>query len=126
MLQDKDTDVEFNEATEGRRKKPSRKQQARVGEDPSMKSMEANVILTQKDTYRINTYFPSLDTVIVELSARFGEDEKDVDQNIICALVQIVIKKSGSDDDFRILSDTYGQDFDLLKVGTFNFEEMQT
>ena len=47
-------------------------------------------------------------------------------QNIICALVRIVIKKSGSDDDFRILSDTYGQDFDLLKADTFNFEEMQT
>ena len=82
---------------------PSRKQQARVGEDPSM---ETNVILTPKDTYRMNTYFPSLDTVIVELSSRFGEDEKDVDQNILCALARIVIKKSGSDDDFRILSDT--------------------
>ena len=118
VLQDKDTDVEFKEATEGRRKKPSRKQQARVGEDPSM---ETNVILTPKDTYRMNTYFPSLDTVIVELSSRFGEDEKDVDQNILCALARIVIKKSGSDDDFRILSDTYGQDINLLKADTFVF-----
>ena len=34
---------------------------------------------------------------------------------------RIVIKKSGSDDDFWILSDTYGQDFNLLKEDTFIF-----
>ena len=34
-----------------------------------------------------------MDTVIDELSARFWEDEKDVDQKILCALARYVIKK---------------------------------
>ena len=38
------------------------------------------------------------------MSARFVEKEKDVSQNIICA--GIVIKKIGSYNDFRLLSDT--------------------
>jgi len=94
----KNTRFTFKEARTPR-KTPSRHFQALVGELST-----APLLQTAKDYYRINTYYRSLDKVICEIKSRFDGN----DQDILCALGEIVLSDAPSQESFHTISIFYG------------------
>ena len=94
---------------------PSKRLQALSGENQSVDVQPVSTT-TAHFVYKIETYFTSLDHVVSEMKARFGEDESDKDQNLICALSSIVIHRNGSKKDFELICEHYNFDLDLLKA----------
>lgn len=62
--------------------------------------------------HRINTYFRSMDHVIAELESRFTGH----DQDVLCALGEVVLGNQPTQQNFKIVADHYELDRDLLAV----------
>ena len=73
---------QFKEPKLPRRKRPSKRMQALVGELPETTQCES-----VEDHFRINTFFNGLDKVITEMSVRFTGKDSDV----LCALGNVVM-----------------------------------
>ena len=65
-----------------------------------------------KSYHKINHFHPSLDKIITELKNRFAEN----DQNILCALGSLIFDKNIEEDTFKIVSEFYKLDIELLKA----------
>ena len=102
----KETRFTFKEAR-APRTKPSRRLQALIGE-----STDTTRVTSPKNYYRINTFYRCLDKVLGEMNSRFGGN----DQDMLCALGDVVLNESPSDDSFEVVSDFYGVDRDLLEM----------
>ena len=115
-----DSAVQFADAKLERLRVPSKRLQANVGEHPNHESTN----ITVQDQYRQNVYFPCFDSIITELEKRFGSDTLSKDQNLLCALHMIVVKATGTDEDFEIVSAHYGKDSEMLRVESKIFFDM--
>ena len=65
-----------------------------------------------KSNHRINHFYPSLDNIITELKNRFAQK----DQDILCALGSLIFDKNIEEDTFKIVSEFYKLDIELLKA----------
>lgn len=108
----KETLFTFKEAR-APRTKPSRRLQALVGE-----SNDAARETSPKNHHRINTFYRCFDRVLREMNSRFEGNDEDV----LCALGDIVLNSSPLNDSFEKVSDFYGLDRDLLEVEKSTFE----
>ena len=102
----------FKEATPPRTKIPSKRLQSLIGESTADSNPTPSIGHTAKEHYRINTYFPSLDKIVSEMKERF--DGKD--QDILCALGDIVLNNLPKADSLELVSHFYGVDKDLLEM----------
>ena len=66
---------------------------------------------TEQDYYRVSAYFSSLDMVTTELKSRFDKN----DQDVLCALGDVVLNRSPDKNSYKIVSAHYGIDVDLLE-----------
>ena len=90
------------------RHKPSKRRQVLMGESSSGHIEFSDL----KSYHRINHFYPSLDKIIIELKNRFAEN----DQNILCALGSLIFDKNIEEDTFKIVSEFYKLDIELLKA----------
>ena len=104
----KDTRFSFKEAHQPRRRKPPERNKALVGETGAAEP----AVLTEKDHYRVTGYYQSMDLVIAELNSRFDKNEQDV----LCALGDVVLSKSPGKTSYNIVSEHYNVDGDLLET----------
>ena len=61
--------------------------------------------------HRINTFYLSLDNVLSEIKSRFDNN----DQEILCALGDVVLNDSPLENSFDVVADIYNVDKDLLE-----------
>ena len=107
LLNTEDIDIVFKDCKLPVRR-PSKRHQALLGESSS-----ANTAFTDIEShYRINIYYTAMDKIITELKSRFAENENV----ILCALDKLVFESNVDDDSFRIVSEFYMLDKDLLKA----------
>ena len=102
-----DTDFSFQDARVPRRQTSTRLQ-ALVGENPSHNAQSKQ----PEDIHRVNTYFTSLDKVLAEMKARFGGN----DQDVLCALGDIILSDSPAIRSFILVSSYYSLDRALLQA----------
>lgn len=98
----------FRDATAPRSRQVSRRLLSLAGEAAE----EPSVPRTAADYHRINTYFRSLDQVVAELESRFTGN----DQDVLCALGDIVAGNQPTQRSFQLVADHYELDEDLLTV----------
>ena len=99
---------EFEDPKTPRHKRVPLRIQALAGEDGRENTNFSEAI----DHYRVNVYFTSLDLVINELKARFSEN----DQDVLCALSDIVMKSEPKSESFDLVANHYQVDRELLVV----------
>ena len=104
----RDTSFKFKDPSTKRSRKVSRRLQDLVGEERA----ETNTLQEQKDRYRIDTYFTSLDYVVSELESRFSEN----DFELLCNLSEVILNPSPKDECYDMVSSHYKIDKDLLIV----------
>ena len=109
-----DTPVTFRDARVPHRK-PSRRLQALVGEGVGIDAPE----MTAVRHHRVHTYYSSIDKVLLELDVRF----KGNDQDVLCALGAIALNATPSESDYKLVTDFYGLDKDLLEADHALFQE---
>ena len=96
------------------RTRPSRRLQGLTGETPAAANDSSQQ--TAKDHFRITDY-TSIDKVVSELQSRFeGNDE------VLCALGEIVFSHSPSINNIQTVSDFYGVDSEILSSEKSIFE----
>ena len=103
-----DSRFSFKEARLPRQKKPPKRIQALVGETGCGDQQSSH---TEQDYYRVSAYFSSLDMVTTELKSRFDKN----DQDVLCALGDVVLNRSPDKNSYKIVSAHYGIDVDLLE-----------
>lgn len=108
----KETRFTFKDAKAPRRR-PSRRLQALVGE-----SSNAVHETSPQNHYRINTFYQCFDKVLGEMKSRFEGNDEDV----LCALGDIVLNSSPLDNSFKKVADFYNLDRDLLQVEKSTYE----
>jgi hypothetical protein len=101
------TTISFKDATAPRCRQSSRRSQALIGEQfsggsPSQPSAESH--------YRVTTYYPTFDKVLLEMKSRFPSH----DQDILCALAEVVSKTNTSTESLALVSSFYGLDMEIL------------
>ena len=104
----KDSRFCFKEAQQPRRKKTPKRLQALIGETGGGTEQE---MITERDYYRVNAFYQSIDMIVAELKSRFDSN----DQDILCALGDIVLNRSTDKNSYSVVSDHYGIDADLLE-----------
>ena len=67
---------------------------------------------TAMDFYKVNVYFVSFDYVVSELESRFSEN----DQDILCALSEIVLTEKPNPKSFDVVAEHYAIDKDVLSA----------
>ncbi|XP_068756927.1 zinc finger MYM-type protein 1-like [Montipora capricornis] len=98
------------------RTRPSRRLQSLTGETPAAANDSSQQ--TEKDYFRITVYYTSIDKVVSELQSRF----EDNDQEVLCALGEIVFRRSLSINNIQTLSNFYGVDSGMLSSEKSIFE----
>ena len=63
-----------------------------------------------KVLYRLTTYYPTFDKVLLEMKSRFQSH----DQDILCALAEVVSKTNTSTESLALVSSFYGLDMEIL------------
>ena len=104
----KESDFIFKEAR-APRSKPSRRLQALIGEPTSLNTAHT---ITPQTHHRINTFYRSLDKVLNEMQSRFDNN----DQEILCALGDVVLNEHPSGKSFEMVAEFYNDDKELLEV----------
>ena len=97
------------------RTRPSRPLQGLTGETPAAANDSSQQ--TAKDHFRITDY-TSIDKVVSELQSRFEGN----DQEVLCALGEIVFSHSPSINNIQTVSDFYGVDSEMLSSEKSIFE----
>ncbi len=102
-----ETRFSFKDATPPRCQQPSRRLQALIGEQfggelPSQPSAESH--------YRVTTFYPTFDKVLLEMKSRF----RNHDQDILCALAEDVSKINASPKSLALVSSFYELDMEIL------------
>ena len=69
---------------------------------------------TAEDHFRVTVYYTSIDEVVCELQSRFEGN----DQEILCALGEIVFSCSPSHNNIQNVSNFYGVDSKMLSLKT--------
>ena len=92
------------------RTRPSRRHHSRTGETPAAANDSSQP--TAKDHFRITVYYTSIDKVVSELQSRFEGN----DQEVLCALGEIVFSRSPSINNIQTVSNFYGVDSEMHKV----------
>ncbi|XP_028406786.1 zinc finger MYM-type protein 1-like [Dendronephthya gigantea] len=100
------------------RNRPSRRLQALIGES----SDNVEKVTTPKNHHRINTFYRSLDSVIGEMKSRFSKN----DQEILCALGDVVLSKTPSRNSFELVAEFYKVDQEILAVEKSMYENSVT
>ena len=95
------------------RTKPSRQIQALVNESPEVN--DGTQRQTAEDYFRITCYYASIGKVVAEMRARF----EGHDQEVLCALADVVFNSSPSDANINLVSNFYGLDSELLNFRKF-------
>ena len=98
------------------RTRPSRRLQSLTGETPAAANDSSQP--TAKDHFRITVYYISIDKVVGELQSRFEGN----DQEVLCALGEIVFNRSPSIDNIQTVSNFYGVDSEMLSSEKSIFE----
>ena len=88
----------------------SRRLQSLTGETPAGANDSSQQ--TVKDHFRITVYYTSIDKVASELQSRFEGN----DQEVLCALGEIVFRRSPSIDNIQTVSNFYGVDRKCYQV----------
>ena len=101
------TGFSFKNASPPTIRQPSRRLQALIGEQfcgskPSPTTAESH--------YRVTTYYPTFDKVLLELKSRF----QNKDQEILCALAEVVTKMNASSKSLALVSSFYELDMEIL------------
>lgn len=101
------TQFSFKDATAPRFRQPSRRIQALIGEQfrgglSSQPSAESH--------YRVTTFYATFDKVLLEMKSRFQSH----DQEILCALAEVVSKTNISPESLALVSSFYGLDMEIL------------
>lgn len=102
------------------RTKPSRRLQALVGEAPEVN--DGTQRQTAEDHYRTTCYYTSIDKVVAEMRARFEGN----DQDVLCALADVVFSSSPTNANIDFVSNFYGLDSELLRSEKQIFENYDT
>ena len=100
--------LEFQDPNAPRLRKVPMKLQASIGEEESDYTMFREAI----DNCRTKTYFSSLDLAINELESKFSEN----DQDILCALSDMVMNLNPKPEYFDLMADNYNIDNELLMI----------
>ena len=103
-----DTKFSFREATLPRIRQPSTRLQALVAESSEGHTHHTTAIAH----HRVNTYFVALDIVIGEIKERFTVD----DQDILCALGDVVLSNKPSEDSEDKVANFYELNKDLIQA----------
>ena len=93
--------------------RPSRRLQGLTGETPAAANDSSQQ--TAKDHFRITVY-TSIDKVVSELQSRFEGN----DQEVLCALGEIVFSHSPSINNIQTVSNFYGVDSEMLSVENYD------
>ncbi|XP_015750834.1 PREDICTED: uncharacterized protein LOC107330786 [Acropora digitifera] len=96
--------------------RPSRRLQSLTGETPAAANDSSQQ--TAKDHFRTTVYYTSIDKVVSELQSRFEGN----DQEVLCALGEIVFSRSPSIDNIQTVSNFYGVDSEMLSSEKSIFE----
>jgi hypothetical protein len=88
------------------RSRPSRRLQALIGEQSSN-----DLQPTAKSNNRITTYYQTLDKALLEMKSPFESN----DQDILCALADVLFNSVPSDKNLALVSSFYTLDIDILK-----------
>jgi hypothetical protein len=102
------TKFSFREATLPRIRQPSTRIQALVAEPSEGHTRHTTAI----NHHLVNTYFVALDTVIGEIKERYTVD----DQDILCALGDVVLSNQPSEDSEDKVAKFYELDKDLIQA----------
>ena len=114
-----DTEFSFKDAKIPR-KKPSKRLQAMLGETSSTPTDTAEPDSPESHR-KVNTYYSSLDKVLLELQTRFSSN----DQEVLCSLGDIALQEKPSERSFDTVSTFYKLDRDLLEAD-WHFQERQS
>ena len=98
------------------RTRPSRRLQSLTGETPAAANGSSQQ--KAKDHFRITVYYTSIDKVVSELQSRFDGN----DQEVLCALGEIVFCRSPSINNIQTVSNFYGVDSEMLSSEKLIFE----
>lgn len=98
------------------RTRPSRRLQGHTGETPAAANGSSQQ--TAKDRFRITVYYTTIDKVVSELQSRFEGN----DQEVLCALGEIVFSHSPSINNIQTVSNFYGVDSEMLSSEKSIFE----
>ena len=104
----KDTKFSFKEATLRRNHQPSKRLQALVAESSEGHTHHTTAI----SHHRANTYFVAFDIVIGEIKERFTV----VDQDILCALGDVVLSNEPSNDSEEKVANFYELYKDIIQA----------
>ena len=96
--------------------RPSRRRQGLTDETPAAANDSSQQ--TAKDHFRITVYYTSIDKVVSELQSRFEGN----DQEVLCALGEIVFSHSPSINNIQTVSNFYGVDSEMLSSEKSIFE----
>ena len=72
---------------------------------------------TAESHYRVKTFYPTLDKVILEMRTRFQSN----DQDIYCALAGVVFSQKPSEGSFALVSSFYSLDSSVLEAEVQKF-----
>ena len=100
------------------RNRPSRRLQSLIGES----SDDVERVTTPKNHHRINTFYRSLDYVIGEMKSRFSKN----DQEILCALGDVVLSKTPSRNSYEHVAEFYKVDQESLAAEKSMYENSIT
>ena len=94
--------------------------QALVGEAPEVN--DGTQRRTAEVHYRTTCYYTSIDKVVAEMRARFEGN----DQDVLCALADVVFSSSPTNGNIDFVSNFYGLDSELLRSEKQIFENYDT
>ena len=100
------TSFSFKDASPPTIRQPSRRLQALIGEQ----FCGSKPSPTAESHYRVTTYYPTFDKVLLELKSRF----QNKDQEILCALAEVVTKMNASSKSLALVSSFYELDTEIL------------
>ena len=100
------TSFSFKDASPPTIRQPSRRLQALIGEQ----FCGSKPSPTAESHFRVTTYYPTFDKVLLELKSRF----QNKDQEILCALAEVVTKMNASSKSLALVSSFYELDTEIL------------
>ena len=98
------------------RTRPSRQLQGLTGETPAAANNSSQQ--AAKDHFCITVYYTSINKVVSELQSRFEGN----DQEVLCALGEIVFSRSPSINNIQTVSNFFGVDSEMLSSEKAIFE----
>ena len=96
------------------RTRPSRRLQDLTGETPAAANDSSQQ--TAKDYFRITVYYTTIDKVVSELQSRFEGN----DQEVLCALGEIIFSHSPSINNIQTVSNFYGVESEMLSIENYD------